>query len=228
MALLSRQKPQRHPRNRKDWEEQRPQEEPCAFGAPPLCRVFRSEAPGQKRHGDNGDRDEDDPGEHGRLLSMPGVETGQHPTEAVLLLSGWFWWLESRRGKPLVYVGGRFQLSDLLEQPVHLRTGFELGKLGFQLGFLGCNVFFERVGNRSATLHDTTSCLRVLTAGFALAILICRCPAVGSEVNTSNQATAIFKPAHRGRETGQGSNPEKNILRTWNKGGTRFLHAVES
>ncbi|BBZ93110.1 hypothetical protein BRDID11004_59910 [Bradyrhizobium diazoefficiens] len=33
------------------------------------------------------------------------------PTEAPLLLLGWFWWLESRRGKPLVYARGGFGLT---------------------------------------------------------------------------------------------------------------------
>jgi hypothetical protein len=74
--------------------------------------------------------------------------------------------------------------SDLFEEPVHLWTGLELGDLRFQLGFLGCDVFFKCVRGGSATLHDTTSGLPVLTVGLrALPILICRGPAVGSEVN---------------------------------------------
>ena len=83
-------------------------------------------------------------------------------------------------------MGRGIKLPDLSKQCVLLRTRFYLGNLGFELGFLGCDIFLERVGNRSATLHDTTSCLRVLTVGFALPILICRCPTVGSEVNNPN------------------------------------------
>ena len=56
---------------------------------------------------------------------------------------------------------------------------------GTSSGLLGSNSIFECMGNGSATLHDTTSCLRVLTAGFALPILICRCLAFSSQVNTN-------------------------------------------
>src|SRR5205823_2439473 len=81
-------------------------------------------------------------------------------------------------------VGGGVQLAYFLEQPVLLGTVRELGDLRFQPGLLGCNSIFKCMGNGSATLHDTTSCLRVLAVGFAGAILICRRPAICSEVNT--------------------------------------------
>ena len=42
---------------------------------------------------------------------------------------------------------------------VHLRTRFQLSDFRLQLGFLGCEALFKGVGNRSATLHDTTSLL---------------------------------------------------------------------
>src|SRR5438034_5091821 len=92
--------------------------------------------------------------------------------------------LKPRRGQPLIDVGGGVQLAYFLEQPVLLGTVRELGDLRFQPGLLGCNSIFKCMGNGSATLHDTTSCLRVLAVGFAGAILICRRPAICSEVNT--------------------------------------------
>ena len=92
--------------------------------------------------------------------------------------------LKPRRGQPLINVGGGVQLAYFLEQPVLLGTVWELGDLRFQPGLLGCNSIFKCMGNGPATLHDTTSCLRVLAVGFADAILICRRPAICSEVNT--------------------------------------------
>jgi hypothetical protein len=88
------------------------------------------------------------------------------PTGAALLLDG-LWRLKPRRGQPLVDMGGSFQLAYFLEQPVLPGTLWELGDLRLQPGFLGGNSIFKGVRNGSATLHDTTSCLRVLTVGFA-------------------------------------------------------------
>src|SRR4051812_4341914 len=45
---------------------------------------------------------------------------------------GWFRWLQSWRGKPLVDVRGGLELPDLPEQHFLLRTMFELGELCFQ------------------------------------------------------------------------------------------------
>jgi hypothetical protein len=58
--------------------------------------------------------------------------------------------------------------------------------------------FFKRDGLRETTalLHDTTSSLRALTAGFEFLCLICRRAAFSSKVNFSNQATVIFKLGH--------------------------------
>jgi hypothetical protein len=39
--------------------------------------------------------------------------------------------------------------------------------LGFQLGLLGGDILLKSVGHGSAAFHDTTSCIRVLTVGFA-------------------------------------------------------------
>ena len=88
------------------------------------------------------------------------------PTEAALLLDG-LWRLKLRRGEPLVDMGGGFELAYFLEQPVLLLTLWELGDLRLQAGLLGGNSIFKCVGNGSSTRHDTTSCLRVLTVGFA-------------------------------------------------------------
>src|SRR5439155_18916934 len=88
------------------------------------------------------------------------------PTKAAML-DGLCRRLKPRRGQPLIDVGGGVQLAYFLEQPVLLGTVRELGDLRFQPGLLGCNSIFKCMGNGSATLHDTTSCLRVLAVGFA-------------------------------------------------------------
>jgi hypothetical protein len=88
-------------------------------------------------------------------------------TEAAVLLLDWFWRTKPRRRKPCAHMGCGIKLPDLSKECILLWTRFELGDLRFKPSLLGCNVFLERVGNRSATLHDTTSCLRVLTVGFA-------------------------------------------------------------
>jgi hypothetical protein len=76
-------------------------------------------------------------------------------------------------------------------------------------------------------LHDTTSCLRVLTVGFALPILICRCPAVGSEVNKSNRATAIFTLGNRGRKQASTRRQQEQIaIRTFHEGPGRLCGAM--
>jgi hypothetical protein len=54
-------------------------------------------------------------------------------------------------------MGCGIKLPYLSKQGVLLGTGFELGDLRFQPSLLGRNVFFERVRNRPATLHDITS-----------------------------------------------------------------------
>ena len=116
-------------------------------------------------------------------LMLAGSGEKRPPTKAAML-DGLCRRLKPRRGQPLIDVGGGVQLAYFLEQPVLLGTVRELGDLRFQPGLLGCNSIFKCMGNGSATLHDTTSCLRVLAVGFADAILICRRPAICSEVNT--------------------------------------------
>ena len=71
--LLFWQEPQDHPRNRKERKEHGAAKKPGPSGASRLCRVVGSEVPGQERHGENGEGDENDPGEHGdshRCLSL--------------------------------------------------------------------------------------------------------------------------------------------------------------
>ena len=55
-----------------------------------------------------------------------------HPStdEEALTLSG-LWWLKPRRGQPLVYAGGGFQLSDFFEQCFPGWTMGDIGNLGF-------------------------------------------------------------------------------------------------
>jgi len=115
-------------------------------------------------------------------------EAAERAGLAVRRLLDGLWRLKPRRGQPLVDMGGGIQLAYLPEQPVLMRTGVELGGLRFQPSLLGGNSIFECVGNGSATLHDTTSCLRVLTVGLALPTLSCRCPAFGSKVDTDGEA----------------------------------------
>ena len=52
-----------------------------------------------------------------------------------------------------------------LSSPSMWGLGSSLATLRFQLGLLGCDVLFKCVSGGSATLHDTTSLLRVLTVG---------------------------------------------------------------
>jgi hypothetical protein len=123
-------------------------------------------------------------------------------TEAALLLLDWLWWSKSRGGEPLVHVRGGIQLADFLEQPVPLRTRFEPGNSGLQPGFLGCNIFLKRVGNRSATLHDTTSCLRVLTVGVRTSDPTIQMPGRRFQSEQSRSGTVIFQTRPRRSETG--------------------------
>jgi hypothetical protein len=61
-----------------------------------------------------------------------------------------------------MHMGRGIELPDFLKQVVHLRAGFELHHLGFQLSPLGGDIFFEGVGHGSASaLHD----ILVLLAG---------------------------------------------------------------
>jgi ribulose-5-phosphate 4-epimerase/fuculose-1-phosphate aldolase len=101
-----------------------------------------------------------------------------------------------------------------------------------QLGFLGGDILFKGVGNGSATLHDTTSCLRVLTVGFALAIIICRRAAVGSKVNTISvpldEKSARAAPAHGGtREPRQSQRIRPPLSTCYRHAGLRKADACE-
>ena len=82
-----------------------------------------------------------------------------------------------------------FGLSGFTEGVLSLRTGWEgFGCFSEAFGFLG-KAFFKRNGllESAASLHDTTSSLRVLTAVFEfLAILICSRGGFSSEVNAAN------------------------------------------
>jgi hypothetical protein len=49
------------------------------------------------------------------------------PTEAALLLLGWFWWLKPRRGKPFAHMSGGIKLPDLSKQRVLLSDGIDAG-----------------------------------------------------------------------------------------------------
>jgi hypothetical protein len=70
-----------------------------------------------------------------------------------------------------------------LSNPSIWGPGSSLACLAFSAAMFSSNVC------GSATLHATTSLLRVLTVGFASQILICRCPAVGSVVTIQMRAT---------------------------------------
>ena len=78
-----------------------------------------------------------------------------------------FWRLQSGRSKPLAHAGSGFGLSGLADHLVSYRARWK--QFGFSakaICFLGKS-FFKRLGLfESATLHDTTSFLRVLTVGF--------------------------------------------------------------
>jgi len=57
--------------------------------------------------------------------------------------------------------------------------------------FFGKSLFKGLGLYETATLHDTTSCLRVLTVGFTVPIVICRRLAVSSEVNNSIRSAEL-------------------------------------
>jgi hypothetical protein len=82
------------------------------------------------------------------------------------------------------------------EQGVSFWAGRKLGSLGFQVFGKG----FQSIGKgkgllESATLHDTTSGLRVLTVGFALPIYkMSRWGLQFPSEHNSNQASDSFRP----------------------------------
>jgi hypothetical protein len=91
-------------------------------------------------------------------------------------------------------MSGYFGLPSFADHFVPGRARWK--QLGFSAEafcFFGKSLF-KRLGLfETSTLHDTTSCLRVLTVGFTIPILICRRMAVSSKVNNSNRA-GVIKP----------------------------------
>jgi hypothetical protein len=105
-----------------------------------------------------------------------------------------FWGSKSRRRKPRVHVRGCFGppgFADFL---------FALSARWKQFGFLAQAFrFFGKAGFKrfelfkTATQHDTTSCLRVLTVEFALLVLICRSRAICSRAHLrASQANVML------------------------------------
>jgi hypothetical protein len=93
---------------------------------------------------------------------------------------------------------GYFGLSGFADHFVPGRTRWK--QSGFSAEafcFFGKSLFKRLSLFEMSTLHDTTSCLRVLTVGFTVPILICRRLAVSSQVNNSNQARVIFELGHQ-------------------------------
>lgn len=86
------------------------------------------------------------------------------PTEAAVLL---FWWAKSRRRKPLVHVRGCFSLPGFADHFVPLRARWKQFGFSSQAFCFFGKSFFKRLGlSETATQHDATSCIRVLTVGF--------------------------------------------------------------
>ena len=90
-------------------------------------------------------------------------------------------------------MGGGFGQSGPFEQGVSFWTRPKLGSLGFQvIGKIFQSIWKGQSVLETATLHHTTSCLRVLTAGFALTIIICGRPPFSSLVHTRRIRTALL------------------------------------
>ena len=83
------------------------------------------------------------------------------------MLLRWLWRLKPRGCKPLAQMRADLGLAGFAEEVLSLRTmGEGFGLFAETFRFFGKS-FFKRGGLRETTalLHDTTSSLRVLTAG---------------------------------------------------------------
>jgi hypothetical protein len=95
--------------------------------------------------------------------------------------------LKSGRCKPIADAQGGLRLPNLAQKHLTLMVAW---REFFSFRPEAFDLLFETIWERQnvfepATLHDTTSCLRVLTVGFAVPILICGCAAISSEANNS-------------------------------------------
>jgi hypothetical protein len=99
------------------------------------------------------------------------VDTGS--IKAMKWVSELFRRLKSRRPQPITHMAGGVKLPDLPDQGVPCRALRGVCQLCFAPGFLGGNVLVKFRGG-GATLHDNLVCLRVLTVGFAVTVLIRR------------------------------------------------------
>ena len=120
------------------------------------------------------------------------VRIGDAPTEVALL-----WRLKSGRRKPIVDVQGGLGLSSLAQKHLTLMVAW---REFFSFRPEAFDLLVETIRERQnvfepAMLHDTTSCLRVLTVGFAAPMLICRCAAISSQ---SEQFTVSHKVEPKG------------------------------
>jgi len=92
-----------------------------------------------------------------RTVRRRGRERGRQTRRPCYLR--WLGRLKPRRCEPFAHVGCGIKLPDFPVERVHLRAGFEPGKLRFHSGSFSGDVFFKCMGDgSSATLHDTTSC----------------------------------------------------------------------